>query len=135
MAATPVSIVPNLSVHDGPAAIAWYEEAFGAGVAFHIGEGPEIVAMLTIGDARFLVATESPQFGNLSPRALGGSGVRIVLLAPDPDALHARAVAAGGTMVSPVRDEEDGPRMGVVRDPFGHTWLIGAPWDPRESES
>jgi len=128
---TAVSIVPNLLVHDAPAAVAWYQEAFGATVAFRIGEGAEIFAMLTIGEARFFVAAESPALGNPSPRTLGGSSVRIDLLADDPDRLHARAVAAGGTLVSPVRDEQDGPRMGVVRDPFGHTWLIGAPWDPR----
>lgn len=130
--ATTVSIVPNLSVHDASAAIAYYADAFGAQVIFQIGEGTEIFAALTIGDARFFVATESPAFGNLGPKSLGGSGVRIDLLVPDPDALHARAVAAGGTEISPVRDEEAGPRMGVVRDPFGHIWLIGAPWDPRQ---
>lgn len=128
---TTISIVPNLSVHDGPAAVAWYEAAFGAHVVFRVGEGAEIFAALTIGDARFFVASEAPAFGNLSPTTLGGSAVRIDLLVPDPDAMHARAVAAGGTEISPVRDEDEGPRMGVVRDPFGHTWLIGAPWDPR----
>ncbi|MGN6485450.1 MAG: VOC family protein [Thermomicrobiales bacterium] len=125
------SIVPSLLVHDAPAAVAWYQEAFGAAVAFRIGEGAGIFAMLTIGDARFFVAAEAPDLGNPSPRTLGGSSVRITLLADDPDRVHARALSAGGTLVSPVRDEEAGPRMGVLRDPFGHTWLIGAPWDPR----
>lgn len=97
---------------------------------FRGGEGAELFAVLTIGDARFFVATEAPAVGNFSPKTLGGSGVRIDLLVPDPDAMHARAVAAGGTEISPVHDEEEGPRMGVVRDPFGHTWLIGTPWDP-----
>ncbi|MGC4104858.1 MAG: VOC family protein [Thermomicrobiales bacterium] len=130
-----VSIVPNLLVHDGPVAIAWYREAFGAAVAFRIEEGAEVFAMLTIGEARFFVATESPEHGNPGPRTLGGSGVRIDLLSDDPDTLHARAVEAGGTEISPVRDEEAGPRMGVVHDPFGHTWLIGALWDPRDGNS
>lgn len=130
------AIVPNLLVHDGAAAVAWYQAAFGAEVAFRIGDdGSEVFAMLTLGDARFFVATESPEIGNPSPRTLGGSTVRIDLLVDDPDALQARAVRAGGTEVSPVRDEKEGPRMGVVRDPFGHTWLIGAPWDPREGDS
>ena len=126
-----VAIVPNLSVHDAPAALAYYEAAFGAQVVFRIGEGAEIFAVLTIGNARFFVASESPAFGNLGPRALGGSSVRIDLLVDDPDGMHASAVAAGGTEISPVREEDEGPRMGVVRDPFGHIWLIGAPWDPR----
>jgi PhnB protein len=124
-------VVPNLLVHDGPAAVAFYSSAFGAREAFRIGppEGP-IFAVLKIGDARFFVADESPEHGNFSPHSLGGTSVRINLLVPDPDERHARAVRLGATLVSPVREEDAGPRMGVVRDPFGHTWLISAPWDP-----
>ena len=77
-----VSIVPNLSVHDGPAAIAWYQQAFGAVVTFQVGHGDEVFAALTIGDAPFFVASEAPAFGNLSPKTLGGPGVRIDLLLP-----------------------------------------------------
>ena len=86
--------------------------------------------LIAIGDARFFVADESPPHGNLSPATLGGTSVRINLLVAYPDATHARAIGAGATEISPVRDEDAGPRMGVVRDPFGHVWLIGAPWNP-----
>jgi PhnB protein len=129
--AASIEVVPDLLVHDGPAAVTFYRAAFDAREAFRVGppEGP-IFAVLTIGDARFFVADESPEYGNLSPRSLGGTSVRINLLVPDPDGVHARAVALGATLVSPVRDEEVGPRMGVVRDPFGHTWLISSPWNP-----
>jgi PhnB protein len=129
--AASIAVVPNLLVHDGPAAVAFYRAAFGARETFRAGppEGP-IFAVLTIGDARFFVADESPKHGNTSPRTLGGTSVRINLLVPDPEGVHDRAVANGATLVSPVRDEEAGPRMGVVRDPFGHTWLISTPWNP-----
>ena len=126
-----VSIVPNLSVGDGKAAVAFYIAAFGARETFRIAD-PDgaIFAVIAIGDARFFVADESPPLGNLSPATLGGTSVRINLLVADPDATHARAIDAGATEISPVRDEDAGPRMGVVRDPFGHVWLIGAPWNP-----
>jgi PhnB protein len=126
-----IEVVSNLLVHDGPAAVTFYRAAFDARETFRVGppEGP-IFAVLTIGDARFFVADESPEYGNLSPRSLGGTSVRINLLVPDPEVVHARAIALGATLVSPVRDEEVGPRMGVVRDPFGHTWLISSPWNP-----
>jgi PhnB protein len=125
------SIIPNLSVRNGKAAVDFYKEAFGAVEQFRF-ESPEgtIFAALTINGARVFVADESPAHGNLSPAALGGTSVRIDLLVTDPDSVQAQALAAGATEISPVRDEEVGPRMGVVRDPFGHTWLIGAPWDP-----
>jgi PhnB protein len=125
------AIIPNLSVRNGKAAVDFYKEAFGAAEQFRF-DAPDgsIFAALTINGARVFVADESPANNNLSPDSLGGTSVRIDLLVPDPDSVHAQALAAGATEISPVRDEEAGPRMGVARDPFGHIWLIGAPWDP-----
>jgi len=45
----------------------------------------------------------------------------------DPDAAFARAVGAGGKVVSSVEDKEYGWRVGRVVDPFGHHWEIGKP--------
>src|SRR5690606_11749863 len=115
------SIIPNLSVNDGKAAVDFYQRAFGAVEQFRV-ESPQgkIFSALVIHGARLFVADESPAINNLGPHSLGGTSVRIDLLVPDPDAVHARALAAGATEISPVRDEEAGPRMGVSRDPFGH---------------
>lgn len=125
------AIIPILSVRDGKSAVAFYQAAFGAVEAFRFeGDDGTIFAALTINGARFFVADESPIHENLSPDALGGTSVRIDLLVPDPDAMFARALRAGATEVTPVRDEEQGPRMGRLRDPYGHTWLIGSPWSP-----
>jgi PhnB protein len=125
------SIIPNLLVSNGKAAVGFYKEAFGAVEQFRA-DAPDgsIFAALTINGARLFVADESPEYNNFSPDSLGGTSVRVNLLVPNPDSVHAQALAAGATEISPVRDEEVGPRMGVVRDPFGHTWLISTPWDP-----
>ena len=125
------AIIPNLSVRDGKDAVAFYQAAFGAVEDFRFeGDDGSIFAALRINGARFFVADESPNHGNLSPDSLGGTSVRVDLLVPSPDAMFVQALRAGATEISPVRDEEVGPRMGALRDPFGHTWLIGAPWDP-----
>lgn len=122
-----VDIVPNLSVSDGAAAVDFSKRAFGAIEVFRIGtDDGDRFAELSIDGARFFVADESHR--NYSPDALGGTTVRIDLLSDDPDTMHARAVAAGAEEISPVRDEDVGPRMGAVRDPFGHKWLIGKHW-------
>ena len=42
------------------------------------------------------------------------------------DAMFARALAAGGTQVHAV-EEQNGWRVGRVLDPFGHHWEIGRP--------
>jgi PhnB protein len=127
-------ILAQLSVRRGREAIAFYEAAFGASVDYLVGD-EQIVAQLSVGDAAFWVSDESPEFGNFSPETVGGGTVRLLLLADDPDAAFAQAVAAGASVVWEVT-EEYGWRLGRVVDPFGHHWEIGkplGPWPPADA--
>jgi len=126
------SIQPELWVEHAGQAVAFYAEAFGARVLQQVGERDDIVAQLAVGEAAFWVAAAAPDMGRLSPRAAGGGTSRTLLVADDPDAVMRRAVGAGATEKSPVRDEH-GWRLGRVVDPFGHEWEIGKPagtWPP-----
>jgi PhnB protein len=126
------SIQPELWVEHAGQAVAFYAEAFGARVLHHVGDGDDIVAQLAVGEAAFWVAAAAPDMGRLSPLAIGGATSRTLLVADDPDAVVRRAVGAGATEKSPVRDEH-GWRLGRVVDPFGHEWEIGRPvrpWPP-----
>lgn len=125
-------IAPNLSVRDGVRAVEFYKVAFGATELSRV-TSPEgaIVAEMSVDGARFFLADESPANANLSPESLGGTSVRVDLFAADPDAMHARAVAAGATEIFPVADQVFGYRMGRIKDPFGHHWLIARPLDER----
>lgn len=87
----------------------------------------------SIEGAKFWVADESPQDQNFSPETLGGATTRLVLVVPDPAAVHARALAQGAKEVWPVH-EEYGWDMGRVVDPFGHHWEIGKPLAPGVGE-
>ena len=128
-------VVAQLSVRRGRAAIAFYEEAFGARVVYRVGgtdEHESVVAQLQVGGASFWVADESPEHANYSPETLGGGTVRMLLVVADPDAVVAQAVAAGAREVYAVA-EEHGWRLGRIEDPFGHHWEIGrplVPWPP-----
>jgi PhnB protein len=84
------------------------------------------VAQLAVDGAAFWVAEESPANQNFSPESLGGCSVRMLLIAADPAAGCARAVAAGARQVAPVTDEY-GWRLGRIVDPFGHHWDVGRP--------
>jgi PhnB protein len=75
----------------------------------------------------FFVVDENPKGFNLSPKALGGTTVRLSLIADDPDAVAKRAITAGATEVFPIADQSYGMRQGRVEDPYGHHWLIGKP--------
>jgi PhnB protein len=126
-------ILAQLSVRRGPEALAFYAAAFGAVVDYKVGD-ESIVAQLSVGDATFWVADESPEHENFSPETLGGGTVRLLLIVDDPDAAVARAVQAGAREVYPV-SEEHGWRLGRVADPFGHHWEIGKPlipWPPAD---
>jgi PhnB protein len=126
---------PQLSVRQGRAAVDFYQRAFGAVQEYRVGgtdENEAVVAQLSVGDAWFWVADESPEHANFSPQSLGGGSVRMLLIADDPVALVARAVAAGAREVYPV-GREHGWLLGRVEDPFGHHWEIGkslTAWPP-----
>lgn|SRR5574341_1552676 len=121
------SLAPMLSVRNGARAVEFYKSAFGAIEVYRMEDpGGSVVARLAIEGAEFWLADESPEHENFSPESLGGATVRMILTVPDPDAMFARAVAAGAREVYAV-GEAHGWRLGRVVDPFGHHWEIGHP--------
>lgn len=126
IASSKTSIAPMLSVRNGPQAVEFYRAAFGAEVLFRMDNEGTVVARLAADGAEFWVADESPEHQNFSPETLGGRTVRMVMIVRNPDAAFDRAVAAGASVVVPVRNEY-GWRLGRVVDPYGHHWEIGRP--------
>ena len=117
---------PMLTVHDAAAAAEFYTAAFDAKVgAIHTAPSGQKVIQVFIQDHELYAVDENPQGFNLSPKTLQGTSVRISLIVDDPDALAARAIAAGASELFPVADQPYGMRQGRVVDPFGHHWLIG----------
>jgi PhnB protein len=120
------SLNPMLTVHDAAAAAEFYSRAFDAKVgAIHTAPSGHNVIQLFIQDHELYAVDENPQGFNLSPKALKGTSVRISLIVDDPDAVAAKAIAAGASELFPVADQPYGMRQGRVVDPFGHHWLIG----------
>ncbi len=121
-------VVPYLTIKDTPAAIEFYERAFGAREMTRI-PGPDgrlLHASITIGDAVIMMAEEFPEFGAHSPLTLGGSPVSVHLYCEDVDRAWAQAVAAGCTITMPLEDAFWGDRFGCLRDPFGHGWSMAS---------
>ncbi len=120
------SIAPWLCLRGGARAVDFYKSAFGATELFRMEDGGSVVARLSIEGAEFWLSDESPEHHNFSPESIGGSTIRIILTVADPDAVFARAIAAGAKEIYPVTDEHEW-RIGRVVDPFGHHWEIGRP--------
>jgi len=126
-ASIPCSIVPWLSVRGGERAIAFYKAAFGATEVYRleVPDGGGVVVRLSVAGAEFWVSGESSEDRDAHAEAsLGGGSVRMILTVPEPEAVFARAVAAGASEIFPV-GEEHGWRLGRVADPFGLHWEIG----------
>jgi PhnB protein len=120
------SITPGLIVKDAKKAIEFYQNALGATV-LDVMTGPDgsvMHAELTIGDSKFYVGDENPEWGAVSPKTLGGSPVSLNIYTEDCDALVKNAVAAGATVEQPLMDMFWGDRYGKIADPFGHKWGI-----------
>jgi PhnB protein len=115
-----------LRVKDAAAAIAFYGAVFGAKEKFRLVEpGGRIGhAELELGTTTLMVSEEFPEAGIHAPTATG-TGMGIHLHVDDADAVVAKMVASGATVLRPLADHFYGERSGAVRDPFGHEWLVG----------
>jgi PhnB protein len=80
---------------------------------------------LKLGPVTLMLSDEHPEYGIRSPLAFGGTGMGIHVHVDDVDALTARAVEAGATVLRPPTNESHGERQARLRDPFGHEWLLG----------
>lgn len=122
------AITPYLSVINASAAIEFYKKAFGAREIGRISmpDGSVAHADLEINGARFMLAEENKEWGNLSPQSLGGTASGICLYVENVDEVYFRALREGAKTEGDmeVKDQYYGERSGNVIDPFGHKWMI-----------
>jgi PhnB protein len=120
------TVTPYIIVDGAARAIGFYREAFGASEVMRL-DGPDGKighAELSIGESRFMLADEFPDFDAHAPRHFGGSPISLHLYVENADATMAKAIAAGATVVQPPADQFYGDRLGTIKDPFGHVWHI-----------
>ncbi len=123
---TAPTVWPALRFLDAPAAIRFLVDAFGFTEVLVVpGEAEGVVAHAELGwppgGGVMLGSTASAE----GVHAELGAGVGSVYAVTDePDALFARATAAGAAVVQRPRDEDHG-RGFTVRDPEGNLWSFG----------
>lgn len=130
------TIIPSMLYHDAPTAIAWLERAFDFKPHLVVpgDKGTIAHAQLTYGAGMIMIGSaETFAFPELlkTPREVGGIGTQeVCVTVTDADAHHARAVAAGAVVVTPLVDKDYGGRGYSARDPEGHVWHFGTydPW-------
>jgi len=116
-----------LRVHSTAEAIDFYSRAFDAKEIFRLTEPGGRVghAEVRIGPTTVMLSDEYPEHNIRGPRSLGGTTFSMHLHVADVDKAFEQAVAAGASVVGPLKNQFYGERSGTVRDPFGHEWLLG----------
>ncbi len=116
-----------LRVNNAPAAIDYYKTIFGATEIFRLVEPSGRIGHieLNFGSSVVMLCDEYPEYGILGPQAGGSTGLLIHLHVDNADEMAARAIEAGAVMVREPSDAFYGERSCVIRDPFGHEWMLG----------
>lgn len=120
------SLTPYLSVRDAAKAIEFYKAALGATELLRLPMpgGKLAHAELQIGNSRFMLADENPDWGNKSAQSFGGSPMTLMVYSENVDALAERFVKAGGKVVRPLENQFYGDRTGTFEDPEGYKWML-----------
>ena len=120
------SFAPQLYIKSGVRDIGFYEKAFGAVELsrWSNDDGSIHVAELSIDGAIFHLHEDTHKSGLFDPGKHDGTTVIIGLFVSDVDAFMKRAKDAGALEISPAQDYDYGYRQGMIKDPFGHHWLI-----------
>jgi uncharacterized glyoxalase superfamily protein PhnB len=122
------ALTPYLAVGDARAALEWYCAEIGAelvGEPIEMPDGRIGHAELRIRGARAFLSDAHPELAVVAPDP-AGVPVTLHLEVEDVDGLVARLRGAGAQVD---REPDDTPagRLAVVRDPFGHRWMLNQP--------
>lgn len=131
------TVIPAMRYRDAPAAIEWLCRVIGFEKHLVV-PGPDNTiahAQLTLGGGMLMLgsASNGSEFGNRirQPDEIGGFETQSAyVVVADADAVHARARAAGWTIVIALKDEGYGGRGFSGLDPEGRLWNVGTydPW-------
>ncbi len=115
------TITPYLVAQNADALIAFVKETFGGVENFRaIGPAGGIHTEVRVGDSMLMIGGGGPGLawrGEAIPTALH-------VYVEDVDAVHARAVAAGASVIQPPTDQEYGERSSSLKDAAGNHWYI-----------
>jgi PhnB protein len=120
------NITSYLIVDKAAKAISFYEKAFGAKEVMRMDKSGGKIghAELKIGDAKIMLADESPEMGAKGPEAFGGSAVCLHIYTKNVDETVKKALSLGAKLLRPIENTFYGDRGATIKDPFGHVWYV-----------
>lgn len=109
-------------------AIEYYQNVFDAKLAVEPVEYPEspkiMHAMLRIGDTHIMMSDVPDGEWEQGPVDSATAGFWVYV--EDCDLLYNKLVESKAEVLIPIMDSFWGDRMGKVKDPFGHCWMIAS---------
>lgn len=128
-ATTAAPLSPYINVSDAATAIHWYTEVFGALEVnrFVMQDGRVGHAEVVIGGSTLMLADEYPEVDVHSPSHYGGTPVTLHLDVVDVDHTFRLAVEHGADVEREPSDQFHGNRNAIVKDPWGHRWMLTQP--------
>jgi uncharacterized glyoxalase superfamily protein PhnB len=126
-----VVVWPTLRARDARGLVRFLVDAFGFEEALVVADGDRVAHAelhwpagggVMLGSAG---PADDGARGDGDPWALRPGTAGVYVVSEDPDALFARAVAAGAVVVAAPHDTGHGSREVVVRDPEGNHWSFG----------
>ncbi len=136
-ATTTRALTPYISVSDAAAAIDWYREVLGAlETNRFVGDDGRVGhAEVVIGGSTLMLADEYPEVDVHSPTHYGGTPVSLNLEVVDVDHTYRLAVEHGAESEREPSDQFHGNRNAIVRDPWGHRWMLTQPISTERAEA
>jgi len=127
----PAQVWPTLRARDARALIRFLTDAFGFEPTVVYGEGEQVDhAELSWPPGGGIMLGSAREGDGTGVTAPGGFSAYVVTA--EPDALHARARAAGAEITAEPHDTDYGSRDFAARDPEGNRWSFGTyPGAPR----
>ncbi len=122
----PKQVWPTLRANDARALIKFLTEAFGFEETVVYGEGDRVDhAQLSWPEGGGIMMGSTRPEGSddhwpVKPGSFGG-----YVVTDDPDAVHARAVAAGAKILMELHETDYGSRDFAAADPEGNRWSFG----------
>jgi PhnB protein len=126
------SVTPILTITGAAEAIGYYKKVFGAQEINRLDwpDGRVMHAELKIGDSIVMLGDECPAHEGhkekcpSSPTNVKGSTVSLYVYVDDVDTIVDKAIKANGESIMEVSDTFWGDRVGMIRDPYGHFWMV-----------
>lgn len=128
---------PYINVADAAAALDWYRDVLGAlEVNRFVGDDGRVGhAEVVIGGSTLMLADEYPEVGLQGPVPGGPTSVTLHLDVVDVDHTFRLAVDHGAEVEREPEDQFHGNRNAIVRDPFGHRWMLTQAIDAERTEA